>query len=241
MIWIVENVEAGRHRVVGVTTDRADVLRLESVGIELICSVDRFAHGDIGGREVDHSGHAAVRLGVEPASVSLGGSRCETSPDRDVLWCLLEDGCRPTFGERPGQLDEVVDTGVSEIRERLVARLPEGFVDALGDDADDGEVGRVHRGPEGRDDDVGFGTVGSDAGDRRRSTGTPFERVNPGVSTLVDEVSGGLFTDVDVVAHSKGDSFERDLATLTSEESSYEVAQDGLFVGLAVRVVARCG
>jgi|APHM01.1.fsa_nt_gi hypothetical protein len=114
--------------------------------------------------------------------------------------------------------------GVSELRERLVARIAERLVDALGDDAEDGEVGGVRRGPEGRNDDVGFGPLRSNAGDRRCSTSNPFQRVDSGVGTLVDEVSGGLLADVDVVAHSESDSFERDLAAFALEESPYKMA-----------------
>jgi len=73
VVRVVENVQAGRHGIVGVATDGTAVLRLEGVGIESRSSVDRFAHGDIGGREVDHPGHTTVCPGVEPTRVSPGG------------------------------------------------------------------------------------------------------------------------------------------------------------------------
>jgi hypothetical protein len=42
-------------------------------------------------------------------------------------------------------------------------------------------------------------------------------------------------------ANPEGDSFERDLVALALKESPYKMAQDRLFVGLAVRVVGSRG
>jgi hypothetical protein len=51
-------------------------------------------------------------------------------------------------------------------------------------------------------------------------------------------VGGLLLADIDVITHSEGNAFEGNLATLALEESLHEMAQNCLFVGLIVRVVA---
>jgi hypothetical protein len=52
----------------------------------------------------------------------------------------------------------------------------------------------------------------------------PRSRVDPGVGTLIDEVSGGLFTDINVVAHSKVLNYLQ-LVELTNSTSHAEKHQ----------------
>jgi hypothetical protein len=80
--------------------------------------------------------------------------------------------------------------------------------------------------------------MGGDTGDRRSAPGAALQRVDASVRTPVDEISGLLLADIDVITHSEGNAFEGNLATLALEESLHEMAQNCLFVGLIVRVVA---
>jgi hypothetical protein len=148
MVWIVENVESGRDWLCRVPTDRADVLCLGDVRVKPFCSIDRFAYGYVGGRQIDHPGDATVGLGVDPASIPLCGGDRETAPDGDVLWYVLEDDCRPTLGERPSQAGQVIYLGVGESIEGLVTRFTQRLVDTLGDETEDGEISVVSVGTE---------------------------------------------------------------------------------------------
>lgn len=239
VIGIVEDVESSRDRVVGVPTDRTDVLGVFRVGFEILRSIHRLADGHVGRRQVNHTSDTTVRLGVDPTGVSLGSIDRESGSDRDVLRRFLDDGGCSALSERARQAREVVCVCVDKRSERLVACTTQSLIDGLGDHAQHGEVSAVLVviAPERFGDDLGLWALRGDAGNGRTLPTPPLDSEDPAVHTLVDEVGGLLIAEVDVVAYPEGDSLDRDLASFAPKKSPDEVAQDGLFVGLVLGLV----